>query len=96
MLIWFLSNHCILCLVLRAWNQEKNTDVCMASILLSNGRILAQLDKIHLKFSTHAYFAVRFHPMLSKYEISKNSFYDAITDHLYSGNIRQHSGSHAG
>ena len=46
----FLSNHCILSLFLRVMNQAKNTEGCMASPLLSNGRILSYYDTIRLKF----------------------------------------------
>ena len=41
MLTQFLSNHCILCLVLNAGNQEKSTVVCLASFLSVNGHISA-------------------------------------------------------
>ena len=44
----------------------------MASFLSSNGRISAYFDNINIKWSTHAYFEVCFHSMLSKYENSKN------------------------
>ena len=53
----------------------------MASVLSSNGYISAHFDNIHIKLSTHAYFEVRFHFMLSKYENSRLRFYD-ITDEL--------------
>ena len=46
----------------------------MANFLSPNGRILVHFDNIHLKFLTHAYFEVRFHSMLSKYENCKNRF----------------------
>ena len=67
-----------LCLVLNAENQEKNTQVYMASSLSSNGRISAHFGNIYLKFSTYAYFEVHFHPMLSNYQNSKKDFYDII------------------
>ena len=74
MLALFLSNHCILRLVLNVQNQEKNTEDCMASFLSSHGRISVNFDNIHLKLSTHAYSEVHFHSMLSKYEKAKNRF----------------------
>ena len=46
----------------------------MASFLSSNGCISANFDNIHPKLSTHYYFEVRFHSILSKYENSKNIF----------------------
>ena len=55
----------------------------MTSLLSSNGRNSAYFGIIRLKLSKHAYFEVRFHPMLSKYETSKNRFYEAITNELY-------------
>ena len=55
----------------------------MARFLSSNGRISAHFHDIHLKFSTHAYFEVCFHFMLSKYEILKIDFHDVITHELY-------------
>ena len=72
----------MLYLVLNIWNQERNKEVCIASFLSSNGYILAHFDNIHLKFPTHAYFEVSFHLMLSKYENSKNRFYDVVTNEL--------------
>ena len=48
-LIWLPSNHCILCLVLKVFNQVKNTVVCMASLLSSNGRSSAYFDNIRLE-----------------------------------------------
>ena len=80
-------NHCILCLVLNARNQEKNTVVCLASFLSLNGRILAHVEYIHVILSTYAYFEVRFHSMLSKCENSKNILYDVITNYLNCGKI---------
>ena len=71
MLIWLQSKHCILCLVLNVYNQEKNTKVCIANFLSSNGR---NSDNVHLKLSKHAYFEKRIHSMLSKYENSKKDF----------------------
>ena len=62
---------------------DKNTGVCAASFLSSNGRILAHLDNSNLKLSTHAYFEMRFHSMLSRYENSKGKFYDVITNELF-------------
>ena len=55
MQIWFLSNHRILCLVLKIWNQEKNTEVS-GKFLSSNGRISSHFDNFYLKLSTNAYF----------------------------------------
>ena len=40
----------------------------------SNDRNSAYFDNIRLKLSKHAYSEVRFHPILSKYEDSKNRF----------------------
>ena len=74
MLIWFLSNHCILCLVQNVQNQEKNTEVSMASFLFSSGHISTHFDNIDLTLSTYVYFEVRFHYVLAKYENSKNRF----------------------
>ena len=74
MLIWFSSNDCILRLVLNIWNQGKNSEIRMARFLFSNGRISPYFDNIRLKLPTDAYFEVRFHTMLSKYENSKNIF----------------------
>ena len=71
MLLWLLSNHCIVSLVLNVWSQEKNKKICMASLLSSNDCILVHFDNIHLKLSTHIYFEVCFHSILSKYENSK-------------------------
>ena len=48
--------------------------VCMASLLFSNGHNSAYFDNIRLKLLEHAYFEVRFHHILSKYESSKNIF----------------------
>ena len=76
MLTWFLSNHCILTLVPNVENQKKNTEVCMASFLSLNRRISTHFDGTHLKLSIRAYFEVRFHSMLPKYENSKNRFYE--------------------
>ena len=56
MLIWLLSDHCILCLVLNVLNREKNTEVCMGSLLSLNGRNSAYFDNIDLKLSKPAYF----------------------------------------
>ena len=46
----------------------------MVSCLPSNGRISSYFETIHRKYSTHAYFEVRFHPILSKNEIPKIDF----------------------
>ena len=54
----------------------------MASLLPLNGHMSSYFDTIHLKLSTHAYFALLFHSMLSDYENSKNKFYDVITSVL--------------
>ena len=86
MLIWFLSNHRIMCLVLNTWNKEKNTKVFLRSFLSSNGHISAYFDNFHLKFSTDTYFEVRFHSILQKYEILKIEFCDVITNELYETN----------
>ena len=64
--------------------QAENTVVCMASLLSLNGHMSSHFDTIHLKLSTHAYFALLFHSMLSEYENSKINFYDVITSVLYS------------
>ena len=53
---------------------RENTVDCMTGFLSSNGRISVQFDDIDLKFSPHAYFKVRFHSTLSKYENSKTRF----------------------
>ena len=55
----------------------------MTSSLSLNGHISFHFYTIHLKLSTHAYFPVLFHSMWSKYENSKNTFYDIITSVLY-------------
>ena len=52
----------------------ENTVVCIASLLSSSGHYSAYLDNIHLKLSKDAYIEVRFHPMSSKHENSKNRF----------------------
>ena len=52
----------------------ENTMICMARFLSSNGQILSYFDNICLQLSTHAYFEVCFHSMLSKYENSKNEY----------------------
>jgi len=52
----------------------ENTEVCMASFLALNGCISVYFEKLHLKLSTHAYFEMHFHSILSKYENSKNRF----------------------
>ena len=70
----YLPNHCILCLVLNIWKQETNIEVFMASFLSSNGHISAYFSNIQTKFSTHDYFAVCSHSILSKCEISRNIF----------------------
>ena len=55
MLALFLSNHCILSLVLHVWNKEKNMVGCMANIetmeclLSSNGLISAYIYSIAVK-----------------------------------------------
>ena len=43
----------------------------------------SHFDTIHSKLSTHAYFALLFHSMLSENENSKNKFYDVLTSVLY-------------
>ena len=58
--------------------------VCMASLLSSNHRNSAYFDNIRLKLPKHAYFEVRFHPILSKYENSKNRVYDVTTNYFCS------------
>ena len=72
MLIWFLSNHCILDLALNVSNQTTNSLVCMAKLLSSNGPNSGYFDNVYLKLSTNAYSEVRFHFTLSKYENSRN------------------------
>ena len=52
--------------------QAENAVVCMASLLSLNCHMSSHLDTIHLKLLTHAYFALLFHSILSKYENSKN------------------------
>ena len=69
-----LQNHCILSLELNVKIQAENTVVSMASLLPLNGHTLSHFDTIRLALSTHAYFAVLFHAMWSKYENSKNRF----------------------
>ena len=49
----------------------------------------SHFDTIHVKLSTHAYFALLFHSMLSEYENSKNKFYDVITSVLYCQHIHE-------
>ena len=73
-LTWFLSNYCILSLELNVKIQAENTVVCMASLLSLNGHISSHFDTIHLKLSTHGYFALLFHSISSEYENSKNKF----------------------
>ena len=46
----------------------------MANLLSLNGHMSSHLDTIHLKVSTHAYFALLFHSTWSKYKNSKNKF----------------------
>ena len=48
--------------------------VFVASFLSSNDSISFLFDNIYLKLSTHAYFEVHFHSMVSKYENSENGF----------------------
>ena len=54
--------------------QAENTVVCMASLLSFNGHMSPHFDTIHLKVSTHAYFALLFHSTLSEYENSEIKF----------------------
>ena len=54
--------------------QPENTAVCMANLLPLNGHMSSHFDTIHLTLSTHAYFAVLFRAMRSKYGNSKNIF----------------------
>ena len=58
MLIWFLSNHCILCLVLNVLRKEKNTEVCMAGLFVLKWSYFkwSYFDNILLNLSAHAYF----------------------------------------
>ena len=65
-------------LVPNVYDQEKNTEVCMASHLPSNGRISSQFHNFRLKLSAYAQFFMFFQSMWSKYEDSKNTFYDVI------------------
>ena len=74
MMTQFLSKHCVLCLVLNVWKQEKNAEVCVAGFLPPSGRISAYFKNIQMKCSTHAYFEVRVRSILSKYENSKGIF----------------------
>ena len=55
----------------------------MSSFLSSNGRISVRFDNIRPTFSTHAYFEASFHSILSKHDIPKIDFYDAITIEIY-------------
>ena len=57
--------------------------VCMASLLSSNGRISAYFDNIRLKLFTNVCFKALFYFKWSKQIISKNEFYDVITNELY-------------
>ena len=70
-LIWFLSSHCILCLVLDIWNQEKYRGL-YDKFFSSTGHISTYSDNAHVKFSTLSCFEVRFHSMLPTYENSKS------------------------
>ena len=81
MLMWFLSNHCILSLVLNVCNQEKNTVVLMASLLPLNGHIASAFDSTHLELSAHAYFMVVFQSR-QDIKILKVDFYEVITNEL--------------
>ena len=60
----------------------------MARLLSSNAHTSSNLNTIHLKISTHAYFTVLFHSKWSKYKNSKIDFYDVTTLvlHCLSGN----------
>ena len=60
--------HCILSLVLNLVNQVENTVVCMVRLLSSNADTSSNLNTIHLKISTHAYFTVLFHSTWSEYK----------------------------
>ena len=46
----------------------------MASLMSLNGHMSSHFDTIHLKLSTHAYFALLFQSMLSEYGSSKSKF----------------------
>ena len=83
MLTLFLSNHCILRLVLNVENQEKSTIVCVASCLSLDGRISSHFDNIRLKLSTRAYFMVLSHSMRAKFEIIKIYFHDVVNNELF-------------
>ena len=43
----------------------------------------SHFDTIHLKLSTHAYFALLFHSIRQNMKILKINFYDVITSVLY-------------
>ena len=88
----FLSNYCILSLVLKVWNQEKNAKSCMVSFRSSNGRISSHFDNVRLKFSNHVYFMVLSHAMLSKIKILKTDSYDIITNGIINSNLASNPG----
>ena len=70
MLIWFLSDHCILCLALKVGTRKVVwQDFCLQIVVFQ-----PIFNNIHLRFSTHACFEVRFQSVLSKYENAKNIF----------------------
>ena len=53
MVTQFLSNHCILYLVVNVKIQSENVVVCMGSLLFSSGRNSAYFDTSCLKLSIH-------------------------------------------
>ena len=78
MLILFLSNHCILSLVLNVLDQENNTEVCVA-----NGCISENFDDIHLKLSKPAIFRCACTSCYLDTKILNIHFYNVITNELY-------------
>ena len=61
--------------------------VCMARFLSSNGRILTNFYEIHLKLSAHAYYEVRFHFILFKYDVTTNKLYCHLKKLILKGTI---------
>ena len=68
--------------------QAKNTLICMASPLSSNGHISPNFETIHLKLSTHAYFTVLFYSTGHNIKILEIYFYDIIISALYIKEIK--------
>ena len=61
---------------------EPGAEYSMTRYLYSDSRISAHFDNMYISLSKHAYFEVHFHNILSKYENSKHTFYDVITNEL--------------